>query len=116
MSVKLSFILPCYNVGRYITETLGNIYVQGLSDDEFEVICIDDCSTDDTYDRIAAFAEGHDPLDPQRSGPAGTPFSDCGASARETSATPDDLPGGSRTRDRHIHPPVETIQLIAKDT
>ena len=62
MSVKLSFILPCYNVGRYITETLGNIYVQGLSDDEFEVICIDDCSTDDTYDRIAAFAEGHDNL------------------------------------------------------
>lgn len=59
MSVKLSYILPCYNVGRFITDTLGSLYAQGMSEDEFEVICVNDCSTDDTHDRIAAFAEAH---------------------------------------------------------
>ena len=59
MPVKLSFILPCYNVGRFITDTLGSLYAQGMTEDEFEVICVNDCSTDDTHDRIAAFAEAH---------------------------------------------------------
>ena len=59
MSVKLSYILPCYNVGRFITDTLGSLYAQGMSEEEFEVICVNDCSTDDTHDRIAEFAEAH---------------------------------------------------------
>lgn len=57
--IRISYILPCYNVGRLITATLENIYAQGMSEDEFEVICVNDCSPDDTHDRIAAFAEGH---------------------------------------------------------
>ena len=57
--LKISYILPCYNVGRFITDTLGSLYAQGMPEDEFEVICVNDCSTDDTHDRIAAFAEGH---------------------------------------------------------
>jgi len=57
--IRLSYILPCYNVGRFITDTLGSLYAQGMPEDEFEVICVNDCSTDDTHDRIAAFAEGH---------------------------------------------------------
>lgn len=60
--IQLSFILPCYNVGRFITETLGSLYAQGMPEEEFEVICVNDCSTDDTHDRIAAFAEGHSNL------------------------------------------------------
>lgn len=56
---RVSFILPCYNVGRFITDTLGSLYAQGMPEDEFEVICVNDCSTDDTHDRIAAFAEDH---------------------------------------------------------
>ena len=59
MSVRLSYILPCYNVGRFITDTLGSLYAQGMTEEEFEVICVNDCSTDDTHDRIAAFAEAH---------------------------------------------------------
>jgi len=59
MPVRISFILPCYNVGRFITDTLGSIYAQGMPEDEFEVICVNDCSTDDTHDRIASFAEDH---------------------------------------------------------
>lgn len=57
--IQISYILPCYNVGRLITATLENIYAQGMSEGEFEVICVNDCSPDDTHDRIAAFAEGH---------------------------------------------------------
>ena len=60
--VQISYILPCYNVGRLITETLENIYAQGMPEDEFEVICVNDFSPDDTHDRIAAFAEGHSNL------------------------------------------------------
>lgn len=56
---RVSFILPCYNVGRFITDTLGSLYAQGMPEDEFEVICVNDCSTDDTHDRIAAFAGDH---------------------------------------------------------
>ena len=62
MSVRLSFILPCYNVGRFIADTLGSLYAQGMPEDEFEVICVNDCSTDDTHDRIAAFAQDHSNL------------------------------------------------------
>ncbi|MBR5175315.1 MAG: glycosyltransferase [Bacteroidales bacterium] len=62
MSVRLSFILPCYNVGRFITDTLRSLYAQGMPEDEFEVICVNDCSTDDTHDRIAAFSDNHSNL------------------------------------------------------
>ena len=62
MSVRLSFILPCYNVGRYIAECLDSIYAQGFPEDEFEVIAVNDCSTDDTRAVIVSRAEKHDNL------------------------------------------------------
>lgn len=48
MSIILSYVLPCYNVERYITDCLNSIYAQDLPEDEFEVICVNDCSTDGT--------------------------------------------------------------------
>ena len=60
--IKLSYILPCYNVGRFIADTLGSIYAQGLPEDEFEVICVNDCSTDDTRDIIAGIQAQHSNL------------------------------------------------------
>ncbi len=59
---KLSFILPCYNVERYIADCLNSIYDQDLPEDEFEVICVNDCSTDGTRSIIAMFEEIHDNL------------------------------------------------------
>ena len=41
---RVSFILPCYNVGRFITDTLGSLYAQGMPEDEFEVIRVNVCS------------------------------------------------------------------------
>jgi len=59
MALKLSFILPCYNVERYIADCLDSLYAQDLADDEFEVICVNDCSTDGTRDIVQKFAMKH---------------------------------------------------------
>lgn len=42
----LSIIIPVYNGERFITKCIDSIYGQGLVPDEFEVVCVDDCSTD----------------------------------------------------------------------
>lgn len=57
--LKLSFILPCYNVERYVGESLDSIYAQGLPENEFEVICVNDYSTDKTHEVIAAKQKEH---------------------------------------------------------
>ena len=50
--MKISFVLPCYNVGRYIAQCLDSIENQDMPEDEYEVICVDDCSTDNTSEII----------------------------------------------------------------
>jgi glycosyltransferase involved in cell wall biosynthesis len=57
--LKLSFILPCYNVDRYIADCLNSIYAQDLSEDEYEVICVNDCSADGTRSVISEYASRH---------------------------------------------------------
>ncbi len=44
--VKISVVLPAYNVGRYIAATLRSVAVQTFRD--FEILVVDDGSTDDT--------------------------------------------------------------------
>ena len=46
--VKISFILPFYGVERYIGKCLESIYQQDIPEDQYEVICINDCSPDDS--------------------------------------------------------------------
>lgn len=47
---KISIVLPCYNVASYIERCLASIKEQDF--DDYEVICIDDGSTDDTLEVI----------------------------------------------------------------
>lgn len=54
-SINVSVIIPSYNSGAYISETLKSIMDQSYK--PIEIIIIDDCSTDDTYESIKAFAE-----------------------------------------------------------
>ena len=42
----LSYILPLYNCGKYISECLDSILMQGLAYEEYEVIIVNDGSTD----------------------------------------------------------------------
>lgn len=49
-NIKISIILPCYNVEQYIDRCLESIYNQSFQD--FEIICINDGSTDDTLYKI----------------------------------------------------------------
>lgn len=44
--LRLSFIVPFYNVEPYIEECIRSLYDQDIPQDEYEVICVDDCSPD----------------------------------------------------------------------
>lgn len=59
LSMKFSFILPCYNIERYMAGCLDSIYAQDIPENEFEVICVNDCSTDNTREIILSYAEKH---------------------------------------------------------
>lgn len=55
----LSFIIPCYNRAYCIKETITSIYQQKNLDIPFEVICVDDCSSDDTCSVLKELSENH---------------------------------------------------------
>lgn len=53
MNKTFSFIIPVYNGAGVVEHALDSIYSQGLSLEDFEVICVDDCSpTLDTYNAL----------------------------------------------------------------
>lgn len=53
--IKVSVILPCYNVEDYINKCLDSVLGQSLS--EIEVICVDDGSKDKTLKIIRSYAK-----------------------------------------------------------
>lgn len=44
--MKLSFIIPFYNGEKYIDECLRSLRMQDVRKDEYEIIIVDDCSTE----------------------------------------------------------------------
>lgn len=52
-NIKVSILVPCYNVESYISQCLDSILGQTLKD--IEVICINDGSTDSTYEILRKY-------------------------------------------------------------
>jgi len=55
----ISLCLPCFNVERYITDCLESIITQDVENCLFEIVCVDDCSTDNTLNVIKKFKSEH---------------------------------------------------------
>jgi glycosyltransferase involved in cell wall biosynthesis len=53
---EVSFIVPCYNYGRYLPECLESIFAQE-GDWDVEVLVIDDASTDDSWSVVQRYAD-----------------------------------------------------------
>ena len=51
----VSIIMPTYNCGAFIAETIAT--VQAQTHPRWELIVVDDCSTDDTTDVVGALAK-----------------------------------------------------------
>lgn len=45
----VSVLLPCFNEGRAVYETIESICVSNYPKDKLEIVAIDDCSSDDSY-------------------------------------------------------------------
>ena len=54
-SPLVSILMPCYNNADYIGEAIESILCQSLQD--FELIVLDDCSTDNSAEIISSFAD-----------------------------------------------------------
>lgn len=57
--ILLTFVVPCYNVERYIQRCLDSIYACGLDEDCFEVLCVNDCSPDNTINVLKSNQKNH---------------------------------------------------------
>jgi glycosyltransferase involved in cell wall biosynthesis len=58
--LTISVVIPCYNVAEYIEEALQSVMHQTKQCDE--IICVDDCSTDNTIQKIEALQQKYPSL------------------------------------------------------
>ncbi|TYK65592.1 glycosyltransferase [Colwellia echini] len=54
--MKFSIIIPAFNAQIYITKCIDSILIQRSDFYDLEVLIIDDCSTDDTFNQIEALS------------------------------------------------------------
>ena len=57
--MDLSIIVPVYKVEKYIHTCIESIYKQGLDEDSFELIIVNDGTPDNSMEMIADFVEQH---------------------------------------------------------
>lgn len=57
--IRLSIIIPFYNVEQYIAQCLDSVYCQDIPEEEYEVICVNDCSPDNSIAIVEEYAKKH---------------------------------------------------------
>lgn len=57
MALRLSIIIPFYNVERFISECLDSVFDQDIPLSEYEVICVNDGSPDHSRDIVLQYME-----------------------------------------------------------
>ena len=60
--IRLSIIIPFYNVEKYIAECLDSVYNQDISEEEYEVICVNDASPDNSRNIVLEYQKKHSNL------------------------------------------------------
>lgn len=55
MDTLVSIVMPSYNTGKYIAETITSVLAQTYTN--WELLIVDDCSTDDTDAVVAGFSD-----------------------------------------------------------
>lgn len=58
-TLKVSIVVPVYNAGRYIDLCAPSLLHQTLGEDAYEIIYVDDGSTDDSAQRLGRLAAEH---------------------------------------------------------
>lgn len=53
----LSFIVPVYNTESYLTECLKSLLDQDIPRDDYEIICVNDGSTDGSLEILQSYAK-----------------------------------------------------------
>ena len=62
LKLDLSFIIPVFNGEKTIVRCLDSIYDIGLKEERYEVIVVDDCSTDRTLQILEDYSATHQNL------------------------------------------------------
>ena len=55
ISKKVSIIITCYNLEEYIARAINSCIHQTLDDEKYEIIVVDDCSSDNSVKIVTRF-------------------------------------------------------------
>ena len=53
--VSVSIIITCYNLGKYVSRAISSCVNQTIDERDYEIIVVDDCSTDNSWEIIQGF-------------------------------------------------------------
>lgn len=53
--IKVTVAIPIYNTGEHLTTALDSLMHQSMNPSDFEIICVNDCSTDNSKEVIERF-------------------------------------------------------------
>lgn len=57
--ILISIVIPIYNVENYISQCLDSVYNQNIPEQDYEVICIDDHSPDNSNEIVREYQKTH---------------------------------------------------------